>query len=55
MDLINLAALLKDGQKIIVPYKTYSETGEEISKNIYNNVESEYYSSLPVSTYAKIN
>ena len=55
LDLINLAALLKDGQKIIVPYKTYSETGEGISKNIYNNVESEYYSSSPVSTSAKIN
>jgi len=55
LDLINLAALLKDGQKIIVPYKTYSETGEGISKNIYNNVESEYYFSSLVSTSAKIN
>ena len=55
LDLINLAALLKDGQKIIVPYKTYSETGEGISKNIYDNVESEYYSSSLVSTSAKIN
>ena len=27
LDLINLAAILKDGQKIIIPYKTYSETG----------------------------
>ncbi|RXG63240.1 hypothetical protein ES695_18220, partial [Candidatus Atribacteria bacterium 1244-E10-H5-B2] len=35
LDSINLAALLKDGQKIIVPYKTYSETGEEINTNIY--------------------
>ena len=53
LDLINLAALLKDGQKIIVPYKTYSETGEEINTNIYNYVESVYSSS--VSTSAKIN
>jgi len=53
LDLINLAALLKDGQKIIVPYKTYSETGEEINTNTYNYVESVYSSS--VSTSAKIN
>jgi len=55
LDLINLASLLKDGQKIIVPYKTYSETGEGISKNMYNNVESEYYFSSSVSNNAKIN
>ena len=54
LDLINLAALLKDGQKIIVPYKTYSETGEEINTNTYNYVES-VYSSSSVSTSAKIN
>ncbi len=54
LDLINLAALLKDGQKIIVPYKTYSETGEEINTNTYNYVTS-VYSSSPVSTSAKIN
>ncbi len=53
LDSINLASLLKDGQKIIVPYKTYSETGEEINTNIYNYVESVYSSS--VSTSAKIN
>ena len=55
LDLINLAALLKDGQKIIIPYKTYSETGEEINTNTYNNVESVYSSSSPVSSSAKIN
>jgi len=55
LDLINLAALLKDGQKIIIPYKISNETDEGISKNIYNNVESEYYSSSSVSTNAKIN
>ena len=54
LDLINLAVLLKDGQKIIVPYKTYSETGEEIDANIYNHVASAY-SSSPVSTSTKIN
>ena len=54
LDLINLAALLKDGQKIIVPYKTYNETGEETNTNTYNNVES-VYSSSTVSTSAKIN
>ena len=53
LDSINLAALLKDGQKIIVPYKTYSETGEEINTNTYNYVKSVYSSS--VSTTAKIN
>lgn len=54
LDLINLASLLKDGQKIIVPYKTYSEAGEEIITNTSNYVASEY-SSSPVSTSAKIN
>jgi competence protein ComEA len=54
LDLINLAALLKDGQKIIIPYKTYSETGEEINTNTYNYVSSAY-SSSSVSTSAKIN
>jgi len=54
LDLINLAVLLKDGQKIIVPYKTYSETGEEINANTYNHTASVYLSS-PVSTSAKIN
>ncbi len=54
LDLINLAAILKDGQKIIIPYKTYSETGEEINANTYNHTASAY-SSSPVSTSAKIN
>ena len=54
LDLINLAALLKDGQKIIVPYKTYNETGEETNTNTYSNAES-VYSSSSVSTSAKIN
>jgi len=54
LDLINLAALLEDGQKIIVPYKAYSETGEEINTNTYNYTASAYLSS-PVSNSAKIN
>jgi len=54
LDLINLAALLKDGQKIIVPYKTYSETGEKINANTYNNATS-IYSSSSASISAKIN
>jgi len=54
LDVINLAALLKDGQRIIVPYKTYSEAGEEININTYNN-EASVYSSSSVSTSAKIN
>jgi len=55
LDSINLAALLKDGQKIIVPCKTYSETGEEININTYENTESIYSSSSLTSTSAKIN
>jgi len=53
LDLINLAALLKDGQKIIVPYKIYNETGEEINKSTLNNMENGYTSL--VSTSAKVN
>jgi competence protein ComEA len=54
LDLINLAALLKDGQKIIVPYKTYSETMGDNSTNTYNHVAS-MASSSPTSTSTKIN
>ena len=54
LDLINLAALLKDGQKIIIPYKTYSETGEEINANTYSYTASADSSSTD-STSAKIN
>lgn len=54
LDLINLAALLKDGQKIIVPYKIYNENGEEINANTYNHTASAY-SSSPGSNSAKIN
>jgi len=54
LDLINLAALLKDGQKIIVPSKIYNENGEEINKNIDNYVEV-MYSSSSGSVSGKIN
>ena len=54
LDLINLAALLKDGQKIIVPYKIYNENGEETNKNIDNNAEV-MYSSFSGSISGKIN
>ena len=53
LDLINLAALLKDGQKIIIPYKIYSENGEESNESINNNVEIRY--SSPSSLSGKIN
>lgn len=55
LDLINLAALLKDGQKIIVPYKIYNENGEETNKNIDNNAEVMYSSSSSGSISGKIN
>ncbi len=55
LDLTNLAALLEDSQKIIIPYKVYNETGEEINKNIYSNVENGYSSSVSTSTKININ
>jgi len=55
LDLINLAALLKDGQKIIVPYQIYNETGEEDNRNIYNNLEKGYSSSDSTSRKININ
>ena len=54
LDYINLAALLKDGQKIIVPSKIYNENGEEINKNIDDNAEA-MYSSSSGSMSGKIN
>ncbi len=55
LDLINLAALLKDGQKVIVPYKIYNETGEEINKSTFNNMENGYSSLVSTSTKVNIN
>jgi len=54
LDLINLAALLKDGQKIIIPYKTYNQTEEVNSANSYSHGAS-VTSSSPVSSSEKIN
>ncbi|MGB2783557.1 MAG: helix-hairpin-helix domain-containing protein [Atribacterota bacterium] len=55
LDLINLAALLKDGQKIIIPYKIYNENGEETDKSINDNVEIRYSSSSSLSGKININ
>ncbi|MEA2086659.1 MAG: ComEA family DNA-binding protein [Candidatus Caldatribacteriota bacterium] len=55
LDAINLAALLKDGQKIIVPPRIYNENGEEINKNIDNNAGAMYSSSSSGSISGKIN
>ncbi|MBU4510032.1 helix-hairpin-helix domain-containing protein [bacterium] len=55
LDLINLAALLKDGQKIIIPYKIYNENGEESNESINNNVEIMYSSSSSLSGKININ
>ena len=51
LDAINLAALLKDGQKIIVPYKIFNRPDEENNENIYKNVENIY----SFSTVDKVN
>ncbi len=55
LDLINLAALLKDGQKIVIPYKTYSEDGEEINKNKDYAIEAVSYAATTDSISGKIN
>jgi competence protein ComEA len=41
-DAINLAALLKDGQKIIIPYKISNQVTVESDKNISKNIEEVY-------------
>ncbi len=51
LDAINLAALLRDGQKIIIPYKISKNPDEENDDNIYINIEDMYSS----STTDKIN
>ncbi len=51
LDAINLAALLRDGQKIIIPYKISKNSDEENDDNIYINIEDMYSS----STTDKIN
>jgi len=57
LDAINLAAFIKDGQKIIVPYRMYNKPNDEINGNISKNTEEVYYfnSSLSSSSSGKIN
>ena len=51
LDAINLAALLKDGQKIIIPYKIPNRPDEENKENRYKKVENMY----SFSTADKVN
>jgi len=51
LDAVNLAALLRDGQKIIIPYKILKNSEEENNENIYKSIEGMYSS----STSGKIN
>lgn len=54
-DAINLAALLKDGQKIIIPYKISNQVTVESDKNISKNIEEVYSSSSSSSDQININ
>lgn len=54
-DAINLAALLKDGQKIIIPYKISNQVTVESDKNISKNIEEVYSSSSSPSDQININ
>ncbi len=51
LDVVNLAALLRDGQKIIIPYKFLKNPDEENNEIIYKSIEGMYSS----STSGKIN
>ncbi len=51
LDAVNLAALLRDGQKIIIPYKFLKNPDEENNEIIYKSIEGMYSS----STSGKIN
>lgn len=53
LDAINLAAFIKDGQKIIVPYRIYNNPNDEIKGNISKNTEEVYY--FNSSSSGKIN
>jgi len=55
LDAINLAALLKDGQKIIIPYKISNQVTAESDKNISKNIEEVYPSSSSSSDQININ
>ncbi|MEA1939483.1 MAG: helix-hairpin-helix domain-containing protein [Candidatus Caldatribacteriota bacterium] len=55
LDAINLAAFIKDGQKIIVPF-IVSDNPDEVDKNkVFNNSEITYSSSSSFSSNSKIN
>jgi competence protein ComEA len=54
-DAINLAALLKDGQKIIIPYKISNQVTVESDKNRSKNIEEVYSSSSSPSDQININ
>lgn len=45
LDAVNLASLLKDGQKIIIPYRIVRSTEENSGDNSYKNIDSIYTSS----------
>lgn len=55
LDAVNLAALLKDGQKIIIPNKTSNQVTVESDKNISKNIEEVYSSSSSPSDQININ
>ena len=44
LDAVNLAALLRDGQKIIIPYRISKISEEENNENLYKNIEDMYSS-----------
>lgn len=55
LDAVNLAALLKDGQKIIIPYKISKISEAENNENLYKNIEGMYPSSATTSGKININ
>ena len=55
LDAVNLAALLKDGQKIIIPYKILKISEAENNENLYKNIEDMYPSSATTSGKININ
>jgi len=45
LDAVNLAAILRDGQKIIIPYRISKNSIAENNESIYKNIEEMYSSS----------
>jgi len=45
LDAVNLAAILRDGQKIIIPYRISKNSDVENNESIYKNIEEMYSSS----------